>query len=819
MEKKINILFDATILVNVLEANAGRSGIFFTALNILTELVRRDDCNVSLYCNRNILASLDCAIENELSQFRSCPVITNMPITYAERCAERAFYNKQRSREKGHKLKKQYYHYQRLFYSVLCKIERLFKNSDNRDIDLTGIDCFLSPVFTVPSEIRDADIRNWVILYDTIPLLLPEFFENGSIWFINLLNDLNKRDNYFAISESAKQDFLKFAPVLSPEQILVTPLACADNFVSCPDRVTDIRKKYNIPSDKKYIFSLCSLEPRKNLIRAVKTFLAFIKKNNIDDLVFVLGGGAWNGFIEKLESQVPDYDKSKIIRIGYVSDDDLAPLYSGAQWFVYTSQYEGFGLPPLEAMSCGCPVITSNNSSLPEVVGDSGIMIDWDNDDQHIAAYERYYFDSKFRKQMADKGLARSKMFSWKKCVDMMVSDMKKYQQVLSITDKDREQFYIEKMRQEYNPENKIAVFSTLPPDESGIALYTLRTHATVPEKYDLIGDICRESDYTNLKSAVPDIGIFPYTFYLSQSDRKYLAKLFVIGNSFHNTPALRHAIATRGEKNRFLYLHEAMIHGAYGKQLWKQACTIPYCGELNLGVNALVEMSGIYHIFVNNDLARELILKNLTPENRERVTIDILFLPIDNLHDVAKGTLTKNNQTVIIGSFGIPNESKQTYEIIRVIQHIRETKNIDVRLCLAGYNATKWLNARFEIVPEFIDVYDSPGDTELVKIMRSVDCAVQLRRNPSGETSGCIMQLLGMGQNIITTSGFVPREFEQYCTTVPSDVSSEKLAETILDCIKEPKIVPDNLPERYSFKNLGTIFYDKITDALETDK
>ena len=93
---------------------------------------------------------------------------------------------------------------------------------------------------------------------------------------------------------------------------------------------------------------------------------------------------------------------------------DLAPLYSGAEWFVYTSQYEGFGLPPLEAMACGCPVITSNNSSLPEVVGDAGVMIDWDSDEQHIKAYEKYYFDKKFRDEMAEKGVKEVNSFRGK---------------------------------------------------------------------------------------------------------------------------------------------------------------------------------------------------------------------------------------------------------------------------------------------------------------------------------------------------------------------------------------------------------------------
>ena len=110
---------------------------------------------------------------------------------------------------------------------------------------------------------------------------------------------------------------------------------------------------------------------------------------------------------------------------GYVDDDDLPILYSNAEWFVFTTQYEGFGLPPLEAMQCGCPVITSNNSSLPEVIGDAGIMIDWDSDEQHVEAYEKYYFKEELRKENSRKGLERAKLFSWKKTVDEMVEVMK----------------------------------------------------------------------------------------------------------------------------------------------------------------------------------------------------------------------------------------------------------------------------------------------------------------------------------------------------------------------------------------------------------
>ena len=185
--------------------------------------------------------------------------------------------------------------------------------------------------------------------------------------------------------------------------------------------VAKIRNKYNIPSGKKYVFSLCSLEPRKNVVRIVRSFLKFVEKNKIDDLVLLVGGAVWTSFEKILEKESVKWNREQIVQTGYIDDDDLPVLYSNAEWFVYTSQYEGFGLPPLEAMRCGCPVITSNNSSLPEVVGDAGLLIDWDSDEQHIDTYEKYYYNESLRKECGCKGLERAKMFSWKKTVDKMM--------------------------------------------------------------------------------------------------------------------------------------------------------------------------------------------------------------------------------------------------------------------------------------------------------------------------------------------------------------------------------------------------------------
>jgi glycosyltransferase involved in cell wall biosynthesis/lipopolysaccharide biosynthesis glycosyltransferase len=304
---------------------------------------------------------------------------------------------------------------------------RKLKIFDN--VNFADIDFFFSPMYSVPEVIAKQDnINKCLFLHDAIPLLYPEYFVGHPMqWYYDMFQSLNNNDFYFTNSISTQNDFMKLNKNITRDNSAVALLACDKIFKPSKYNLKQVCKKYNIPTDKKYVFSLCTLEPRKNLIRSVKTFIEFIKKNKIDDMVYVLGGGQWAGFMEKLNAEFDELGKykDKILQAGYVDKEDLPTLYSGATFFVYTSQYEGFGLPPLEAMQCGCPVIASNNSSLPEVVGDAGIMIDWDSDEQHIAAYEKYYFDEKYREEMAKKGLERSKQFSWKNTVDVVEKQIK----------------------------------------------------------------------------------------------------------------------------------------------------------------------------------------------------------------------------------------------------------------------------------------------------------------------------------------------------------------------------------------------------------
>lgn len=370
--KKIKIIYDATLLGVFFKNNEARTGIFFVVYNILAELLKRFELEVYVYCEEHAKPDL---------------------------------------------------------LHVISKFPNEFSNFKFYDGNILNFDIFFSPVFKIPYAVRRSGICCFTYLYDLIPILFPEFNKEAArndSCFMQVINSLGYDDYIFTVSDWTKRDVINTLDNLDPEKITTALLAVNDTFYQDLDEEKHrrIREKYTIPPDKKYVFSLCTLEPRKNLVFTVKNFIKFIEKNKIEDLVFVFGGGAWDSFIGQLDATIDNLEKykGKIIKTGYIDDCDLASLYSHAECTAYMSLYEGFGLPPLEAMQCGCPVIASNTSSLPEVVGDAAIMVDPHDDEAMIKAFEEIYFNKDVQKELAVNGLERAKRFSWKKTVDVMTN-------------------------------------------------------------------------------------------------------------------------------------------------------------------------------------------------------------------------------------------------------------------------------------------------------------------------------------------------------------------------------------------------------------
>ncbi|MEH1969774.1 FkbM family methyltransferase [Nostoc sp.] len=287
------------------------------------------------------------------------------------------------------------------------------------EIRYQNIDIYHSTYYPLPNNIYFA--TRIVTVCDLIPILFPEYFNHNSEHIVkNTIDQIDKNDFVCCISESTKQDICKYQQNLNGKQVFVTHLAAdKEKFYSCQNQefIIKTKQKYKIP-EQPYLLTLSTLEPRKNIAHVIRSFLRLIKTQHIDDLNLVLiGTKGW-----QYEEIFAEIDRAKelenrIIITGYVPDEDLAPLYSGALAFIYVSLYEGFGLPPLEALQCGTPVITSNTSSLPEVVEDAGIMLDPNDVIGLCDAIFKLYSEPEYRENLANKSVQQAQKFSWDKYV------------------------------------------------------------------------------------------------------------------------------------------------------------------------------------------------------------------------------------------------------------------------------------------------------------------------------------------------------------------------------------------------------------------
>jgi glycosyltransferase involved in cell wall biosynthesis len=285
-----------------------------------------------------------------------------------------------------------------------------------------------SPFFALPANSGSGP--RVLTVHDLIPIKFPHLFEFGEAEALRrTIASLGADDLVTVNSEATKADLYAYAPHISPDRIAVTPLAAdPEIFFPCldPEEKNRVREKYKLGAFARYVLSVATLEPRKNIAHLIRAFAKLLREDGISDLELVLvGAKGWkfDGIFDEL-SLVSDI-RERIVLTGFVPDEDMAPLYSNAMVFAYPSLYEGFGLPPLEAMQCGTPVIASNNSSLPEVVGDAGILVPAEDETALVAAIRLIYFNEQLRQDLSQRGIARSATFTWSRCVEQTIETYK----------------------------------------------------------------------------------------------------------------------------------------------------------------------------------------------------------------------------------------------------------------------------------------------------------------------------------------------------------------------------------------------------------
>lgn len=239
--------------------------------------------------------------------------------------------------------------------------------------------------------------------------------------FINPKKMCQRADKIIAVSNSTKNDIISLYKIKS-EKVIMIYSAVDDKFTQIDRndlKLLSVKEKYKLPY--KFILYLGTIEPRKNITGVIRAFDQLQKEAHRNDdkevqkyALVIAGASGWKQ--EEIYREIHNATFVKHIQVTrFVEEEDKEYFLNLASLFVYPSFFEGFGFPPLEAIKCGIPIITSNNSSLPEIVGDGGILVDPDKPDEIFRAMKEILKNRELKEKLIQKGLKRSKEFDWKK--------------------------------------------------------------------------------------------------------------------------------------------------------------------------------------------------------------------------------------------------------------------------------------------------------------------------------------------------------------------------------------------------------------------
>ncbi len=253
-------------------------------------------------------------------------------------------------------------------------------------------------------------------IYDLTFIKYPDYIDSVVKQYENRIRQCLKwTDLVLTISESSKKDIVDYLGV-DPQRVYVTPLASrySPKELANEENLDKLKNSVGYDFSKPYLLFVSTIEPRKNITSIISAFNVLKQKHKIEHHLVLIGRKGWH--YEPIFAAIENSPwNHQIHHLDYLSDELVALFYSKADLFVYPSHYEGFGLPVLEAMTLGTPVITSNTSSLPEVAGDAALLVDPNDSTSLAEAILRVLGDSQLREELISKGKERATLYSWEK--------------------------------------------------------------------------------------------------------------------------------------------------------------------------------------------------------------------------------------------------------------------------------------------------------------------------------------------------------------------------------------------------------------------
>jgi len=296
-----------------------------------------------------------------------------------------------------------------------------------KNSSINSYDLFHSYYYPFPKEILNAPIKKCITYFDIIPLKI-----NGcSKRFEWLTKEIIRSIEYnyaISVSEFSKQDLLNFNKNIDPNKVFVVPLAASRELFYQNRSEVDwmaAKEKYSLPEH--YFLCLAASAKRKNIPHLILSFSNFVLQEKPKDLFLVLAGNSTHSRLLLDNLNINKAIRKRIIFISkFIDESDLAVVYSHAMGFFFMSIYEGFGLPVLEAMQCGTPTVSADCASLPEIVGDAGVLLPPNDREQLCQTMLQLYTNEEFRNNLSKKGLQRAFQFSWERTANEYSAIFKK---------------------------------------------------------------------------------------------------------------------------------------------------------------------------------------------------------------------------------------------------------------------------------------------------------------------------------------------------------------------------------------------------------
>ena len=638
-----------------------------------------------------------------------------------------------------------------------------------------------------------------VILYDLIPFIHRHpYLESPAVeaWYENKLDHLRRADLLLAISESSRQEGIRYLG-FQEENVINISTAADPQFQ--PQSIgnkheVEIRERYNL--QRPYVMYTGGIDHRKNIEGLIRSCASLPKTLRAQHQLAVVCSIQPHDKtrLEKLAKK-QGLSKDELILTGFVPEDDLLTLYNLCKVFVFPSWHEGFGLPALEAMSCGRAVIGANTSSVPEVIGREDAMFDPRSDEAITRKLAQALTDDAFRFDLERYGLEQAKKFSWEKSATLAIAAFERFHA-------ERQQRKAAVPLPARRP--KLAYVSPLPPEHSGIADYSAELLPELARLYDI--DVIVAQDSVSDPWIKANCQIRDVEWFRSHADR-YDRVLYHFGNSsFH-----QHMFSLLEEIPGIVVLHDFFLasivaqmdtygftpngwatelYSAHGYKAvqerfhaidpddvaWKYPCNISV-------------LRGAHGVIVHSENSRRLAKQWYIPTMADSwCVIPQLRVPaLEHDRIKARYALNLNSNDFVICSFGMLGRTKLNHQLLDAWLTSALAKDKNCVLVLVGENHES------EYVSELLAAIKRSGLAERIRItgwadaetfrhyLAAADIGVQLRTLSRGETSRSVLDCMSYGlPTIVNANGSMTDLPDNAVWKLPDEFSNDQLVEAL---------------------------------------